>query len=228
MKIAYVRVSSIDQNEARQVEALEKYGIERWYTEKISGKDANRPKLLEMLEYVREGDTIHIHDLSRLARSTADLLVIVDLLTKKGVHLVSNKENIDSSTPTGKLMLTMIGAINEFERTNILERTREGIAIAKRKGVYKGPKPKSNIGIEHESQAVGQTIRNAKYSNQVIENLMKVYDKVGDEIFGNSKVVEILGCSETTATAYIKILSTELNLIDPVAGHGKSKYIFKK
>ena len=132
MKIAYVRCSTAEQNEARQVEALEKYGIERWYTEKISGKDANRPKLQEMLDYVRDGDTIHIHDLSRLARSTADLLVIVDLLNKKGVHLVSNKENIDSSTPTGKLMLTMIGAINEFERTNILERTREGIAIAKR------------------------------------------------------------------------------------------------
>ena len=141
MNIAYVRVSSIDQNEARQIESLEKYGIERWYTEKVSGKDANRPKLQEMLEYVRDGDTIHIHDLSRLARSTADLLVIVDLLAKKGVHLVSNKENIDSSTPTGKLMLTMIGAINEFERTNILERTREGIAIAKREGVYKGRKP---------------------------------------------------------------------------------------
>ena len=141
MNIAYVRVSTVEQNEARQIEALEKYGIERWYTEKISGKDANRPKLQEMLEYVREGDTIHIHDLSRLARSTADLLVIVDLLGKKGVHLVSNKENIDSSTPTGKLMLTMIGAINEFERTNILERTREGIAIAKREGVYKGRKP---------------------------------------------------------------------------------------
>ena len=91
MNIAYVRVSTVLQNEARQVEALEKYGIERWYTEKISGKDTNRPKLQEMLEYVREGDTIHIHDLSRLARSTADLLVIVDLLTRKGVHLVSNK-----------------------------------------------------------------------------------------------------------------------------------------
>ncbi len=140
MRIAYVRCSTAEQNEARQVEALEKYGIERWYTEKISGKDANRPKLQEMLEYVRDGDTIHIHDLSRLARSTADLLVIVDLLAKKGVHLVSNKENIDSSTPTGKLMLTMIGAINEFERTNILERTMEGIAIAKREGVYKGRK----------------------------------------------------------------------------------------
>lgn len=141
MRIAYVRCSTVEQNEARQIEALDKYGIERWYTEKISGKDANRPKLQEMLEYVREGDTVHIHDLSRLARSTADLLVIVDLLAQKGVHLVSNKENIDSSTPTGKLMLTMIGAINEFERTNILERTREGIAIAKREGVYKGRKP---------------------------------------------------------------------------------------
>ena len=141
MRIAYVRCSTVEQNEARQIEALDKYGIEHWYTEKISGKDANRLKLQEMLEYVREGDTIHIHDLSRLARSTADLLVIVDLLAKKGVHLVSNKENIDSSTPTGKLMLTMIGAINEFERTNILERTREGIAIAKREGVYKGRKP---------------------------------------------------------------------------------------
>ena len=141
MNIAYERVSTVEQNEARQVEALEKYGIERWYTEKISGKNADQPKLQEMLDYVRDGDTIHIHDLSRLAHSTADLLVIVDLLNKKGVHLVSNKENIDSSTPTGKLMLTMIDAINEFERTNILERTREGIAIAKREGVYKGRKP---------------------------------------------------------------------------------------
>ena len=159
MNIAYVRVSTDDQNEARQIEALEKYGIERWYTEKISGKDANRPKLQEMLEYVREGDTVHIHDLSRLARSTADLLVIVDQLSKKGVHLVSNKENIDSSTPTGKLMLTMIGAINEFERTNILERTREGIAIAKRAGVYKGRKP---IDLPENWEEVTKTWRSGK------------------------------------------------------------------
>ncbi len=159
MNIAYVRVSTVDQNEARQIESLEKYGIERWYTEKISGKDANRPKLQEMLEYVREGDTVHIHDLSRLARSTADLLVIVDQLSKKGVHLVSNKENIDSSTPTGKLMLTMIGAINEFERTNILERTREGIAIAKRAGVYKGRKP---IDLPENWDEVTKTWRSGK------------------------------------------------------------------
>lgn len=138
MKIAYVRVSTAEQNEARQLEALEKYGIEKWFTEKISGKDTNRPELQAMLEFAREGDTIYIHDFSRLARSTKDLLEIVELLNSKGIHLVSNKENIDTSTPTGKLMLTMIGAIAEFERQNLLERQREGIAIAKREGKYKG------------------------------------------------------------------------------------------
>lgn len=140
MQIAYIRVSSISQCEQRQIEAMEKYGIEKWFVEKVSAKDTNRPKLQEMLEFVREGDTVHIHDFSRLARSTKDLLEIVDTLSRKGVTLVSNKESIDTSTPTGKLMLTMIGAINEFERTNLLERQREGIAIAKRNGVYKGRK----------------------------------------------------------------------------------------
>jgi len=119
---------------------MQKYGIEKWFKEKISAKDTNRPKLQELLEFVREGDTLYIHDFSRLARSTKDLLDIVELLNNKGVALVSNKENIDTSTPTGKLMLTMIGAINEFERTNLLERQREGITIAKRNGVYKGRK----------------------------------------------------------------------------------------
>ena len=147
MKVAYVRVSTIEQNEARQIEALEKHGIEKWFTEKISGKDTHRPELQNMLDYVREGDTIYVHDLSRLARSTKDLLEIVEILDNKKVSLVSNKENIDSSTPTGKLMLTMIGAIAEFERTNLLERQKEGIAIAKKAGKYKGRKP---IEIEDE------------------------------------------------------------------------------
>lgn len=138
MNIAYVRVSTVEQNEARQLEALEKYDIDKWFTEKVSGKDTNRPKLQDMIEYVREGDTIYVHDFSRLARSTKDLLEIVETLQKKNVRLVSNKENLDSSTPTGKLMLTMIGAIAEFERQNLLERQREGIAIAKREGKYKG------------------------------------------------------------------------------------------
>lgn len=141
MKVGYVRVSTVEQNEQRQIEALEKHGIEKWFMEKISGKDTNRPELKNMLEFVREGDTVYIHDFSRLARSTKDLLGIVEQLNTKGVHLVSNKENVDSSTPTGKLMLTMIGAIAEFERENMLERQREGIQIAKREGAYKGRKP---------------------------------------------------------------------------------------
>ena len=136
--IAYVRVSTAEQNEARQIEALKKHDIDKWYTEKVSGKNMNRPQLKAMLDYVREGDTVYIHDFSRLARSTKDLLAIVDQLQEKGVHLVSNKENLDTSTSNGRLMLTMIAAINEFERENLLERQREGIAIAKAEGKFKG------------------------------------------------------------------------------------------
>ena len=148
MEIAYVRVSTIEQSEGRQVEAMEKYNIEKWFIEKVSGKNANRPKLNEMLDFAREGDTIHIHDFSRLARSTKDLLDIVELLNRKGITLISNKENIDTSTPTGKLMLTMLGAINEFELTNLHERQREGILIAKKEGKYKGRRPISVKNFE--------------------------------------------------------------------------------
>ena len=138
MRVAYVRVSTVEQNEARQLEALEKHNIEKWYIEKVSGKDTNRPKLQEMLDYVREGDTVYIHDFSRLARSTKDLLEILEELTAKGVTLISNKENLDTGTATGKLMLTVIAAINEFERQNLLERQKEGIEIAKREVKFKG------------------------------------------------------------------------------------------
>lgn len=152
MQIAYIRVSTVEQNEQRQIDAMKHYHIEKWFVEKVSAKDTNRPKLQELLEFVREGDTVHIHDFSRLARSTKDLLDIVELFNSKGVILVSNKEAVDSSTPTGKLMLTMIGAINEFERTNLLERQREGIAIAKKNGVYKGRKPVSIQDFERQYQ----------------------------------------------------------------------------
>ena len=138
--IAYVRISTVEQNDARQVEALAKHGIDKWFTEKASAKDTNRPELQAMLEYAREGDVIYIHDFSRLARSTADLLRIVEDLHSRGIQFISNKENLDTSTPTGKLMLTMIAAINEFERANLLERQREGIAIAKAQKKYKGRK----------------------------------------------------------------------------------------
>ena len=142
MRVAYVRVSSVDQNESRQREALAQYDIEKWYEEKISARDMNRPQLQEMLRFVREGDTVYIHDFSRLARSTKDLLEIMDELSERNVSLVSHKESLDTSSPTGKLMVTMIAAINEFEREVILDRQREGIAIAKREGKYKGRQPK--------------------------------------------------------------------------------------
>lgn len=143
MNVAYIRVSSLDQNEARQVEALKKYNIEKQFIEKVSGKDMNRPQLQAMLDFVREGDIVYIHEFSRLARSTKDLLEIVETLNNKGVQLVSNKENLDTSTPSGKLMLTMIGAIAEFERQQLLERQAEGIAIAKKEGKFKGRQVKA-------------------------------------------------------------------------------------
>lgn len=93
------------------------------------------------MNYIREGDIIYIKDFSRLSRSVSDLLNIIEELNNKKIRLISLKENLDTSTPTGKLMLTMIAAINEFERTNLLERQREGIIIAKENGVYKGRKP---------------------------------------------------------------------------------------
>ena len=138
--IAYIRVSTIDQNEERQIKAIEEYKIDKWFIEKASAKDTKRPKLKEMLEYIRENDIIYIKDFSRLARSTKDLLELIDYFEKKNVKLISLKENLDTSTSTGKLMLTMISAIYQFERDNLLERQREGIAIAKEKGKYKGRK----------------------------------------------------------------------------------------
>jgi len=182
MRVAYVRVSTVEQNEQRQVEALEKYDIEQWFCEKISGKNTNRPELKRMLEFVRQGDTVYIHDFSRLARSTKDLLDIVETLSNKGVHLVSNKENIDSSTPTGKLMLTMIGAIAEFERENLLERQREGIAIAKKNGKFKGGQVK-------------------KIDNDKFEILLEKY--YSREIT-KSKMAEELGVSRPTLDKLIK------------------------
>ena len=168
MKIAYVRVSTIEQNEARQLEALKKHGIDKWFTEKVSAKDMSRPQLQAMLEFAREGDTIYIHDFSRIARSTKDLLEIVEQLSAKGVHLVSNKESIDTSTPTGKLMLTMIGAINEFERTNLLERQREGIAIAVQEGKYKGRKEvKINDFPAHYERYMRREVTKAQLSKEL-------------------------------------------------------------
>lgn len=138
-RIAYIRVSAVDQNLESQKELLQKCSINKWFEEKISGKNTDRPQLQAMLEYVREGDTVYVKDLSRLARNTKDLLEIVENFDKKGIILKSLKESIDTSTAFGKLILTFLGAIYQFERDNLKER-QEIIAIAKQKGKYKGRK----------------------------------------------------------------------------------------
>lgn len=137
---AYIRVSTEEQNYESQMEAMKDLEFAKVFTEKRSAKDTNRPELQNMLDYVREGDTVYVKDFSRLARSTKDLLNIIDILENKKVKLISIKEKLDTSTPAGKLMVTMLGAIYEFERANLLERQKDGIAVAKKEGKYKGRK----------------------------------------------------------------------------------------
>ena len=141
LKIGYIRISTTDQNTARQELLMEQLGVDELYIDRMSGKNTNRPELQKMMEYVRRGDTVIVESISRFARNTRDLLELVEKLSAKGVEFVSKKEAIDTTTPTGKFMLTVFGAVAELEREYILQRQREGIAIAKANGVYKGRKP---------------------------------------------------------------------------------------
>ena len=144
MKIGYIRVSTQDQNTIRQEVLMKQLGVDQVYIDKFSGKNRNRPELQTMLEFVRKGDVVIVESISRFARNTKDLLELVEQLTAKGVEFISQKESIDTTTPTGKFMLTIFGAVAELEREYILQRQREGIAIAKEQGKYTGRKP-----VEH-------------------------------------------------------------------------------
>ena len=144
MKIGYIRVSTQEQNTLRQEVLMEALGVDQIYIDKMSGKNAERPQLKEMISYVRRGDTVIVESISRFARNTKDLLELVEQLAAKGVVFISQKEAIDTATPTGKFMLTVFGAVAELEREYILQRQREGIEIAKTKGKYKGRKPISS------------------------------------------------------------------------------------
>lgn len=144
MNIAYVRVSTKEQNTGRQLEALKAYEIGKVYEEKISGKNTNRPELQAMLGYVREGDTVYIESISRLARNTLDFLNIVEQLTAKCVSIVSLKESIDTSTPQGKFMLSVFAALSQLERDTIKQRQREGIDLALSEGRQYG-RPKIEV-----------------------------------------------------------------------------------
>ena len=141
MKIGYIRVSTQEQNTIRQEELMASLVVDQIFIDRMSGKNTNRPELKNMIDFVRQGDTVVVESISRFARNTRDLLDLVERLTAKGVEFVSQKEAIDTSTPTGKFMLTVFGAVAELEREYILQRQREGIDIAKANGVYKGRKP---------------------------------------------------------------------------------------
>lgn len=144
MKLFYCRVSTAEQREDRQIKAALDLGIEREsiYIDKQSGKDTEREQLKALLSFCRKGDIVYCESISRIARNTKDLLNIVEELNQKQVDFVSLKENIDTSTPQGKFMLTVFGALAELERECILQRQAEGIAEAKNRGAYKGRKPK--------------------------------------------------------------------------------------
>lgn len=143
MKIGYIRVSTEEQNTARHEVLLRDLGVDELFIDKASGKNADRPELNRMMEYIRRGDTVIVESISRFARNTRDLLDLVEQLTEKQVEFVSRKEAIDTTTPTGKFMLTVFAAVAELEREYILQRQREGIAIAKGQGKYTGRKPLS-------------------------------------------------------------------------------------
>jgi len=184
--IAYIRVSTVEQNEARQREALKDCSIDKWFIEKASGKNTNRPELQEMLEYVREDDIVYVEEFSRLGRSTADLLATVKAIESVGAKFKSLKENFDTSTPAGRLQMTMMAAIAEFERDMILERQREGIAIAKREGKYKGRKAVfiPNIGDYYKKYMLRQGTKTSiakelGISRTTLDKLFKEYEKGG-------------------------------------------------
>ena len=148
MKIGYIRVSTQEQNTIRQEVMMEQLGVEELYIDKASGKNTDRPELKKMMAYVRRGDPVIVESISRFARNTRDLLNLMEQLSAKGVEFVSKKEAIDTTTPTGKFMLTVFGAVAELEREYILQRQREGIEIAKQQGKYRGRKPLSPPGFQ--------------------------------------------------------------------------------
>lgn len=146
-RVGYVRVSTVDQNTERQLDGIE---LDRVYTDKASGKDTARPQLQECLRFVRDGDTLVVHSMDRLARSLVDLRTMVDELTGRGVAVQFMKEHLtftrDEADPCSVLMLSIMGAVAEFERSMIRERQREGIALAKARGVYTGRRPALSDG----------------------------------------------------------------------------------
>lgn len=181
MRIGYVRVSSLDQNPDRQIEDLKAQQAEKIFMDKVSGKNTDRPELQRMLSFIREGDTLIVHSLDRLARNLADLLTMVQDLTCRGVSVIFLNERLSfeagaDASPTSKLMLSMIGAFVEFERSMIRRRQAEGIALAKERGVYKGrPRSISDETLETVNALVEQGVPLATAAKKVGISRSTVY-----------------------------------------------------
>lgn len=166
----YARVSRDTQNLDRQIDALKRYGVDKIYNEKMTGTRKDRPELSKLLDRVTEGDTVVIESLSRLGRSTKDLIELTELFQNKGVHLVSLKESIDTKTSTGKLLFTLMSAIAQFERDVIADRTREGLQAARARG-RRGGRPK--ISADNIRKAV-KLYKTMQYTIKEIEELTGV------------------------------------------------------
>lgn len=149
-KVGYARVSTTEQNLDRQTHALSELGVEKVFLEKVSGVSRDRPELSKLLDYIRDGDVLVVESISRLARSTRDLLTIVETLREKGVELVSLKESIDTTTPQGRFVLSIFAALSELERETLLQRQREGIDAAKRAGRHMG-RPRRDYPVQWET-----------------------------------------------------------------------------
>lgn len=169
-KIGYARVSTLDQNLERQLDLLRQYGVDHIFQEKMSGTKRDRPELNKMLSHVTAGDTIVVESLSRLGRSTKDLIELVELLKEKGVQLVSLKESIDTSTPTGKLLFTLMSAMAQFERDVIAERTQEGLKAARARG-RKGGRPRCDSRKLHQAMKLYDA---GQYSVKEIEEMTSI------------------------------------------------------
>lgn len=178
----YARVSTEQQNLDRQLDMLQKYGVDYLYNEKMTGTKRNRPELEKLLERLTEGDTVVVESLSRLGRSTKDLIWLMETFNERGVNLVSLKESIDTTTSTGKLLFTLMSALAQFERDVLADRTREGLAAARARG-RKGGRPP--VDREAVRKAV-KLYRTKEYSLKEIEELTGVkrstlYRKIGSE-----------------------------------------------
>jgi len=186
MNIGYIRISTAEQSTLRQEVLMKELGVQEVYIDKISGKNTNRPELKAMMDFVRTGDTVIVSEISRFARNTKDLLNLIERLTEKGVNFVSKKETIDTTTPTGKFMLTVFGAVAELERSYILSRQKEGIDAMR----------------QHPELW-------AKYGRPkfaVPDNFEEVYNRVKSGELRSIDAINILGMKRSTYYKYVKML----------------------